>query len=544
MSKKKHNRRDFMKSLGIVGGVIRHGSPAASLLAGIISGAQSKALAQATGAVSPRKYLSIVQPQAPARTVFDSFFTPYENLNHTYNPGTGTRYIANGGRYTSVGYETVLRHGIQVPYMWKYDVPRSSGGGRPMSDLLANLLSIQGITTKNAGHGGSRALHFLPLGASQSLGAMSADYSDAALGTVSFASSNYKHKSLKSKPANVLRLFNGNYLQALLKPFLSGLNSSDQASKDALMTSRELVKNSIANLADILNPNASASISSSKLAFELSQGAFSDIDTFWADRVPVYEDLINRVVHSVDRYEGFDDLPIGSVDTAGRSTQYNFNTNGNIVRTADLRSMILGGTQISFMAERFAVAEYLLTKNLSDSVTIPLNSLQGMMNIGGQNYHQLDEHFTGIMVSTMLNFYLFRSISACMLELIDRLKAHSVFDETVIELSGEFNRDARIDGSGSDHGWKGKSVSYFSGAFKNGPLVMGVLKNSTGNTAGVWGEGAVDPILGKQLELHDMAATLAHLLRVPNPFNFAAPIVTLNESGELNPITSKTKIIV
>jgi hypothetical protein len=83
-------------------------------------------------------------------------------------------------------------------------------------------------------------------------------------------------------------------------------------------------------------------------------------------------------------------------------------------------------------------------------------------------------------------------------------------------VSSEFNRSARPDGTGSDHGSIGASAAIYSGAFTNGPIVLGNVVNETGVNA--WGKGAVVSSLGRQLEIKDFTGTLAYLLRAPSPF--------------------------
>jgi len=542
MSKK--SRRDFLKEMGIVGGVISANSPFTSFAESLLTGMQNKIISQSLG-INPRKYVSIMQPQAPPRWMFDSFFTPYSSANFQYNPGTATRYLSQNGRYTQTGYETINAHGVQVPYMWKHPVPSSSGGNRPLTDLVQNMLSLQGINTNNAGHGLARALHYLPLGAKKSMGALSADDSSAPMGTVSFASSFWRHKSTKGKSASVVRSFGGNVLNLLFDPFISKLNTVNKNNKDQVFDELSAAKTSINQIAKDLVPQLENATVNNKTANELLLDSFSDLESYWDTRYPVYRDLVRSVIDDNTSYDGFTDMPVGDTSPNDRSSNQHYRVlAGTYSRSPDLRTLFNSSTTLGGIAEKFTAIEYLLTKNLSDSVTISFSSFRGFQGDTNLIAHQPDEHNMGVMVSTILNFYLYRCIGACILELKDKLVENSMFDETIIELSSEFNRNARADGSGSDHGSRGKSVSYYSGAFKNGPLILGALKNSTGVNQGMWGEGAVDPNFGKQLELMEMGATLAHLLRVPSPFTFAGSCCTLDRSGNLTPVASKTKIIV
>jgi len=57
----------------------------------------------------------------------DHFLTPYNAENFQTNLQVATRYDG-AGQATSGIYETVLRNGINVPYMWQFNVPKASGG--------------------------------------------------------------------------------------------------------------------------------------------------------------------------------------------------------------------------------------------------------------------------------------------------------------------------------------------------------------------------------------------------------------------------------
>ncbi len=56
------------------------------------------------------------------------------------------------------------------------------------------------------------------------------------------------------------------------------------------------------------------------------------------------------------------------------------------------------------------------------------------------------------MPSILCNTMHAMAISACLLELIDRLKAKGSCAETVIQITSEFGRKPRPDASGSEHG--------------------------------------------------------------------------------------------
>lgn len=151
-----------------------------------------------------------------------------------------------------------------------------------------------------------------------------------------------------------------------------------------------------------------------------------------------------------------------------------------------------------------------------------------------------DEHGTGVMVSLILNARWCTAFSACLLELFDRLRAAQIFDDTVLEVAGEFGRSGLPDGSGSDHGWPGKISTYFCGRIR-GPLVVGNVYATPppdagfGEYHGTWGFGAPVDGVRATLSLNHELATLATMLGVPSPTNASPSVVSLDDSGFILP---------
>jgi hypothetical protein len=112
-----------------------------------------------------------------------------------------------------------------------------------------------------------------------------------------------------------------------------------------------------------------------------------------------------------------------------------------------------------------------------------------------------------------------------------------LFDDTIINISGEFNRRPRLDGSGSDHNWEGGNLTMYSGSI-NGPHVLGNIRSSTGEASypGTWGFAAPITELGNQnLDLTHTTATIATMLKVPSPLTVGNSVVEENSSGIIVP---------
>jgi hypothetical protein len=159
---------------------------------------------------------------------------------------------------------------------------------------------------------------------------------------------------------------------------------------------------------------------------------------------------------------------------------------------------------------------------------------------------KFDEHQTGAMSSLVQNVYWNVAYSACLLELIDRLKATNMFQETVIVTGSEFGRNPTFDGSGSGHGYTGGCSNIYSGALQNSPLVLGNIysnKTQDGDDPGTWGYGAPVAELGKPLSMGNWASTIATLLRVPSPISASISTV-IDKGGVFAPTIELAKQVV
>ena len=570
MSKKK-DRRDFISQMLKGSAAFQVAPPLYYFIESIFNTAIAGSM---DSSINPRRLISFQQGQAPARWMFDMFLAPYMTPAELatfdpQNPMIGTRFKEQGGRNLNLVYETVLVNGINAPFMWGQNVPTSAGGERPMADLLLNMLSLQGINTTNAGHTISRALHYLPATAVQSTSAMASDYSSAPLGNIAINVMNFPFKSLAHKSPVTASLFGGNYLQALLSPFIiSGGQTYLDPGTEAASTNFQRMSRLIDATGKDRNAGLISSIMNKANAHEMMLDGFSGLANSWTTRFNAYQALIAAALDKNKTYVGFNDFPVGSIDVANRDQRYALNTKTNIVRFDNLNDLFTAPKVLDSqghyvdgvptigagLAASFVMAEYLILNDLSSSVCAGLGGLTGLTVASGKNTDStmpFDEHFNGQMCSALGNFWYNRALATCLLELTTALKSKRLasgktyFEETVIELHGDFHRSPRADGFGSDHGSAGKSIMYLSGGI-NGPHVIGALgRYPTNNLSapGVWGQGAVDPQIGKNITNADAAATLANLLRVPSPFRTTNPVALVDDSGNVTPIASKTKIV-
>lgn len=536
------NRRSFLNILGASTALPLMQSPVQVLIESIILGAFQSAQAEA-GNYKPRRYLHILQEGGPPRWTFDLFLTPYDTSAFVANKSVSTKFIGSSN-YTDAQYATVLRKGINVPHLWQMNVPRSTGGVRPMDELLDSLLSLRGITVGNADHGAATGLQYVPLAAGQSMTALSADYAKTSIAAVNVGTSQYQLKSLKSKSAVTIDSNGGNLLNQLLNPFIrKSTTSSFQMKRQnmgAALDAAISVLNSAAENKHLGLASSSSSLTSAK---DLLSTGFGNLTTTWNNLVGKYTLLISRALDPSQTIAGINDKAVGDTP-ASRTAAYGLNSATNILSDPDLRTMISTTTKISRMAEHFAIAEYILINNLSASISLSLGQIFNLVVNGAQTTQSLsfDEHTNGHMISLYLNSFYNLAYSACLLELIDQLKAQNIYNDTVIVAGGEFGRSARNDGLGSDHGQDGSSWSIYSGAITS-PLVLGNIyrdKTGAGNYLGTWGESANVTQIGKKLDLGEWASTIAYLLRVPSPVTASSSLIR-EENGGIIPLIEKAR---
>ncbi|MGZ3771093.1 MAG: DUF1501 domain-containing protein [Bdellovibrio sp.] len=532
--KKNLSRRDFLSFMGLSTGIPLLQSPLQILIESIVLGAHQKAVAQSLG-VKPRKYVHILQQGAPPRWTFDLFLTPYSSAGFVANAGLGTTYVKSGSSM-NLTYTTTVRKNINVPALWQFNVPSAAGGTRPMDPLLDNYLQLRGIEIGNPDHGAAQSLQFVPLGAAQSMTALSGDVSTAPIPGINLSLDQYQFKSKASKSA--ITVPNGsNMLATLLTPFVRNNSASFESKRSALGSALDATIGILNQAAVTSNVGAANLSSSSQAASDLLSKGFGNLNTIWTNLYNKYHDLVKRSLDPTQSLPGINDQIIAPDGTT------KFQLNGTIVNGSDIRGMITTSSNVGRLAEHFAVAEYVLLNNLSDSISIGPGTLQGLSFNNTSDSLGTDEHLTSGTVSLLTNSFMNLAYASCLLELIDQLKAKNIFNETVIVMGGEFGRCPNVNATGSDHGYMGSSSSIYCGAL-SGPMILGNINNLKGQAAsdaGTWGRGAPVNELGRPLNQSDWASTVAFMLRVPSPTTAANSLLITNADGSLAPIIEKAR---
>lgn len=522
------SRRSFLKHLGAGTYLGLSASPATALFTAMLNGIAEKAYAAEFG-LNPYNLVALLWPGAMNTTSFQPL-TAYTDFTDR-NAAVGSNFANISGRYNVPEWNTITVSGVRYPLCWSAQIPTANGGSKAMSQLIADLLVFQGIDTKNPGHQGAQQAHWAPPGASQSLNALSADNFNAPLAAVNISASEFEStfRSNRGKPY-VSNNANGNAIQNIMAPFIPGAGTSFNNNRVAL---REAFNGMMPLLSDLSRHDAGAQaiLDSRDSAMRLYETNFGDLTQVWNALEAKYSSLIAR---SFDfnslPIAGITDRPIGE-GGSGDPVQYLVDLQNRGLHTlSDLRSIVGSQTTLPGMSRVFALIEWLLVNQITHSIAADINSISGLIQPVSTQLFGMghDAHDTGNRVQLFLNTLAFRAALSCISELIDQLKAANMFDRSLITLAGEFGRDPRENGTGSDHGYRGGSKFCFGGALKTNGLVLG---NCTSDGRRQWGAGGVVSQLGEPINLIHMIVTIAHILGVPSPFTAAQSLVTMTSSG-------------
>jgi len=531
--------------LALVGGATLAASPLGMLLSSLADRKSGVAQAQGTTA---KRLVSIYTAGGPPRWMFDLFLNPRGEAGLVRSPGVINTFTGSGDSYTEGNY-TLSRIGeFYVPYLWTREVPKPGGGTRPLAGLLSSLLNIRGLTTGNPAHPASEEYFQLPVTARYSIAAMAALPSKRPFAAVAIDYPGLPLGSAADKiPLTSLGLplgpqGNANHIESLLRPFLPASASDSTFNEPA---ARQTVQNALAALHAASKSNFAKHEILETSWTQAKQMADRDLTALmarWPGLFSKYKALVDTALspHFVTPLIDDKAIIVGSATLPAH-----FDGGLNLPAGSDARAMFhpVSPTvkpNLDQAAAAFAMMEFLIAEDLSDSVSARIAPIQSL-NVGGvAASHGFDEHNCSAGVSALINTRFTLAVGACLLEFIEVLKSLGKYQDTVIQLAGEFNRNPRADMSGSDHAFQGASVSLFSGQIEKTYIIGNVLRSGTDPIyPGTWGDGAPVLLPGQTapaaLNVGCIAATLATMLGVPSPVSAFESLVMRNAAGKIIP---------
>jgi hypothetical protein len=528
-SKKKENcqhctsRRQFLAHLGVAGAYLGTLDPVRVLYQSLVDGLISKAQA-AEGLTTPRNYVGIFFPGGPTRWIWDGFLTPNGNDAFMRNRSVNNRLTVNSYSGDNSAAEHVseavnLPSGkvIHLPPLWNRDIPTVGGGWVAMNSLLSNALIMRGVHMQvDIGHLEGPARVPRPSVAGPSLSGLVADASTAPIPAIGLAPHDYsknlsepKLGGFKSERGTGVTLVTGlgrDALSKILDPFRNtdtNVQANATKLKQMQQSAIRAAMTELGSYAKSAKPGADSLYRSHDRALQLFERSFGDLQAQMTALTAKYTDLERRCAAAIP-----------NIIPATGTGAYNIALVPNTIG----------------LASQFAVAEFLLKNGLSSSIVM---TGPGSVSFAGlQNFN--DEHDApDRQASLICHSYQFRVLAALIHELRNAL-GPSLWTETVVHVSAEYDRSPRDDMGGSDHAPESNSMSLFSGAIKE-PLFIGNIKvdgRPGGTYKGTWGAAA--PVLTdagtRTITNEAAAASIASLLRVKPPVR-SDSVISISDSG-------------
>ncbi|MBT3583790.1 MAG: DUF1501 domain-containing protein [Halobacteriovoraceae bacterium] len=513
-----------------------------------------------------RKYLQINLFGAPSRWVFDLLLNPDGKQPFIANPYIATGYSGSPQK-VAPQYLTYEHAGFQLPILWK---DRFSIGSRQerLSNLFDNSLIVRGCNMRVDGHARNNRKLVAPIPGGLSITGVLSDQ-----GSTPFPSINLLSKQLPDATApDAFKSKKGN--AAVNIP----ANSMDEFEYLFKFSEKKSKMNLGPNIRETLGSFFSESGGRSNIlkrdfeaAQELMKKDFSKHRPQFVELKSKYQSLIDRALN--DRsLVGVTNFSIPGLALPYKIPEYQaekgrlvdiiapFSNEDGYIGNRDLLDS-LHRSKISHLANKFAITELALLHNLSQSVILCSNTLDNLemsnyfseddlelfegsvrLREGGKGkkkvfkHFEMDSHMTGTIPNMLYSTIFFRALGGCLLELVRVLKKENMFDDTLIHIASEFDRDPSLNGSGSQHGFGGSTSTFISGIFKKPAVIGNIYSQSIGTGAllernGTWGDGApVAGLNGEIMRYDNIASSICQILEVPSLTPNAQPLISVKNN--------------
>lgn len=544
MSNKKIERRDFLKSALFTTSLVGM-SPVEMLFSSMIEGIVSEANAAAANASVLNNYMHISLSGGPPRWMFDLPLMPNGTKD---NIGTNKMLITKINDFNSMNGEYALfKHGdYYYPHLWGSSVLDADGKRIALTELLQHSVMFRGVNLGADGHDLNRLKQNLPAPGGYSMDGLVASTSSKPIPAI------YYVRNLGFRAPNGVGIINtstSNPVSTLVSPFkFSNARSFGSGNEKESIIARAV--SSLKERGQFADPKVKSLFNDTANAKSLFEKEFGNLSEVYNELLNKYKKIIMTNLYD-NSIEGIDSRAFIS----DGSSRFKINSL-TVPEGIDLRDMIISNgvtqgsanltlhssrnTSISRLAESMAITEYAITNNLSTTV---MSSAGSMINVqfprGGTSYTNgtlnSDVHEVASHPTMFLFTKYYRAFAGCLLELQKQLKAKGMYDNSVIHVSGDFNRSARVNGSGSDHGWKGSNASVFSGKVA-GAEVLGNIKgeNPSGSRGGGWGVAAgMKELGGRDMIIGNVASSITTMLGVPSPTPNDMSLLGLNAQGKV-----------
>lgn len=555
MSKKDtFSRRDLVKGLGAICGLsLVHDNMVDQIVSSFIGSAQA-----APGMLTNFKYINFYTGGGCPRWYFDLPIAPNGNDNFMSNKQVITSMQMDGVNKPNGQYAHTKMGDFFLPLLWSYPIPLSKGGMGKLNELASSGLFIRGIDQGLDGHEFNTLRQNAPIPGGMTYSGVFADTGETPIPAAN-SSTSFEHRSAKNKA--IIPFAYRTDLKVLSSSFGSFKTNNPKSfnRRDLAQRAIEAAVKSIQKNQGSSSPYMSSVKSNRDNALELLSSDFTTIDTEYSAIFAKYQDLIAAALQVT--LPGVTDTPIYA---QAKDTRFNvfvpeFNPGIQATEnTGDIRTGFQNITANPAFAHAFAIAEFLIVKNLSSSVVSSLGfwsnfNIMGYnsFNSSTQKYDRAenspsfknlgtDIHNTGTFPALIAFVRHYHAYATCLNELMLVLKEKNIYDQTLIHTTSDFNRIPRNDGSGADHGFNGCATSVFSGRITQTTVVGNIAYNGT--SRGTWGQAADNNSLGdRMINLGNVASTICSIFELPTPAKNDSSLVSLGTNKTVNAPKEKPK---
>lgn len=526
----KKNRRDFLKNstLGITS--LSRLSPIGLFCNAITS----ESFAQSLDSNQSTQYVYFHLAGGPPRWLWDLPLNPNGSSDPLVQNATAiTRFNAN---QLQGEYQTFDAGPYQMPILWDAKIPslRHSDGIK-MASLLKNMMMIRGYTTGSDSHSLNRRRHMRPSFEGPSLSGLAADCSNSPIPAVAYLN---PIQFSSQKGLGITTVSHHSPLEKLLSPLTLSTGISPNSDElDSIFN--QFLEHFESNI-DSRDIKKRTTYQDRLRAKKLFKRNFGDLTQRYNSLYSKYQNLI-QTVFTDSLFQIGSGVDSGSFLTKGNLPDipeawylHDLTSDPSLIENIDFTTLLCAETTIKGLAESMAITEFLLTEKLCSSVTNMIQNLESLKFNDLYVRTSNDSHGLGTISTLFLFSKFYQAFTACLHELVETLKDHHLFEDTVIQISGDFNRTARANGSGSDHAWHGSNTSFISGKIDRHMILGNTTAEIKSHYLGSWGKGAsVEELGNRVLTLEDVAATAADLIGANYKFARAESLIEYDSNGKV-----------
>jgi hypothetical protein len=547
---KKLNRRQIIQSTfgAMTGAGILGTDPVTLLFQGLINGMVAEAHAADAGQEVPNNYVHIWHGGGPPHWMYDAPIQPNGSSDAFVDGAMLKTNFTNAAEYEAA-YSNVQVGNYWLPHMWGQTMPTAGGTWVPMSLLAQNTLFIRGISFAQQGHYFNAVKQVAPHLGGLSLNGAAADISRLPIPSVSTST---RGSDYFLSDTNKTVVVNSN-LNNLLKPFQMDLDGTILGEGDTKMLINNVLE-AMKHHGRNNSPKLRAMFSDTENARKLFERAWEGLQADYDALKNKYKDLVGKSV-STRNMVGVNDQPVIARD----HIHYRMGADPDVERLVvgmDFRDGFTMNSGPSGLVNNMAVAEYMLTNKLTNSVYLSVGSMTGLSGLqrntadGPKNHGSVsnDAHYYGRDL-TIVSFNLYyRAYCACLYEFVQRLKATpqgdgNMFDHTVIHTTRDHSRNCRFDGGGSDDGGPGAHVVNLVSGMIGEATVIGDIQADESKEArgGSWGHAApMTELNNRTIELGHVASTVSQMVGMKSPTPNNRSLVEY-KNGKFVPILGRPK---